>query len=59
MKATDKTPTTRVAVTFSADAVGWLEQEADRRAISLADLIRRLVDETRGAYLVSPLRGNR
>jgi hypothetical protein len=44
--------TTRITVTFSADATAWLEKEADKRATSVADLVRRVVDESRGAYLV-------
>jgi hypothetical protein len=44
--------TTRISVTFSHEAVHWLETEADRRASTLADLVRRIVDETRGSYVV-------
>jgi hypothetical protein len=43
---------TRVSVTFSVDAMAWLEGEAARRATTVADLVRRVIDETRGAYLV-------
>jgi hypothetical protein len=42
----------RISITFSADAVAWLEQEAHKRATSLADLVRRTVDEARGDYIV-------
>jgi hypothetical protein len=41
-------PRTRITVTFSAEAVSWLEQEADRRAITMAEMVRRIVDEMRG-----------
>jgi hypothetical protein len=41
----------RISVTFSAEAAQWLRQQADRRATSLADMIRRIIDEARGAYL--------
>jgi hypothetical protein len=44
--------TTRITVTFSDDAVTWLQQEADSRAVSVADLLRRIIDETRAAYIV-------
>jgi hypothetical protein len=44
--------TTRISVTFSHEAVRWLETEADRRASTLADLVRRIIDETRGSYVV-------
>jgi hypothetical protein len=46
----------RVSVTFSADAMAWLEAEAGRRATTVADLIRRLGDETRGSYIVPPFK---
>jgi hypothetical protein len=45
--------TTRITVTFSAEAIAWLEEEAAKRATSLADLVRRIIDESRGAYVVS------
>jgi hypothetical protein len=51
-----KLTTNRIAVIFSDDAVAWIEEEAARRAVSLADLLRRIVDETRGAYIVPPRR---
>jgi hypothetical protein len=42
----------RLNVIFSDEAIGWLEQEAAKRATSLSDMVRRIVDETRGAYIV-------
>ena len=42
----------RLSVTFSAEAMDWLEAEAGRRAQSLAELLRRIVDEARGSYIV-------
>ncbi len=43
---------TRINVIFSVEAIEWLEEEADKRATSMADMVRRIVDETRGAYIV-------
>lgn len=43
---------TRINVIFSVEAIEWLEDEADKRATSMADMVRRIVDETRGAYIV-------
>jgi hypothetical protein len=47
-------PNVRLTITFSEPAVQWLEQEASNRAISLADLLRRIADETRGSYIIEP-----
>ena len=41
----------KVTVTFSQEQIEWLNQTASERATSVSDIIRRLVDETRGAYL--------
>jgi hypothetical protein len=49
----------RISVTFSIEAAEWLDAEAERRATSLADLIRRIVDETRGAYVVDQRKADR
>ena len=46
----------RISVTFSVDAARWLYDESEARATSLADLIRRIIDETRAAYVVEPHR---
>lgn len=43
---------TRINVIFSVEAIEWLEDEAEKRATSMADMVRRIVDETRGAYIV-------
>ena len=42
----------RITVNFSDAAVAWLLEEAGLRSTSVADLIRRIVDETRGDFLV-------
>ena len=42
----------RVSVTFSADAVAWLERESIRRAITISEMVRRVIDETRGDYIL-------
>jgi hypothetical protein len=41
----------KVTVTFSREQVAWLNRIARRRSTSVSDIIRRLIDETRGAYL--------
>ena len=41
----------RLSVSFSPEAVAWLTREADRRAISLTEIVRRIVDEARGEYI--------
>jgi hypothetical protein len=38
---------TRIAVGFTAPQMDWLRQEAARLGISLADLVRRILDEHR------------
>jgi len=38
----------RLSVSFSDEALAWLERESTKRAITISDLIRRLVDEVRG-----------
>jgi hypothetical protein len=51
-----KNKTTRITVSFSAQATQWIEKEADVRTISQADLIRRIVDEARGVSFLQPRR---
>jgi hypothetical protein len=41
----------KVTVTFSREQIAWLNRVARRRSTSVSDIIRRLIDETRGAYL--------
>jgi predicted CopG family antitoxin len=41
----------KVTVTFSREQIDWLNAIAERRSTSFSDIIRRLIDETRGAYL--------
>ncbi len=41
----------RVTISVSLEQQEWLNDLAERRGISVADLLRRLIDETRGAYL--------
>jgi hypothetical protein len=41
-------------VKFSDDANVWLNEQAQRNRISVADAVRRIVDETRGAYFIRP-----
>jgi hypothetical protein len=44
----------KVTLTFSREQVAWLNRIARRRSTSVSDIIRRLIDETRGAYLTPP-----
>jgi hypothetical protein len=46
--------TTRVTITLSLEAADWLNDQARQRAISMSELVRRIVDEVRGAYLIKP-----
>ena len=41
----------KVTIKFSEAQIGWLNASAKQRNVSVSDIIRRLVDETRGAYL--------
>jgi len=41
----------KVTVTFSTEQIEWLNDIAKQRSTSVSDIIRRLIDETRGAYL--------
>jgi len=44
----------RVNLLLSGEAVQWLESEAKRRAITVSEMIRRIVDEARDSYIVPP-----
>lgn len=44
----------KVTVTFSHEQIDWLNWAADMRRTSVSEIIRRLIDETRGAYLTPP-----
>lgn len=41
----------KVSIKFSDDQVRWLNEMATKRNISVSDIIRRLIDETRGDYM--------
>jgi hypothetical protein len=41
----------KVTIKFSDEQIGWLNAICKQRNVSVSDIIRRLVDETRGAYL--------
>ena len=41
----------RVTVNVSSEQIAWLNEVAKSRATSASDIVRRLIDETRGAYL--------
>jgi hypothetical protein len=51
-----KITSSRVVVKFSDAANDWLNEQSQRHRISVADVVRRIVDETRGAYFVGPKR---
>lgn len=44
----------KATITFSQEQIDWLNQTAIDRSTSVSEIIRRLVDETRGAYLTPP-----
>jgi hypothetical protein len=44
----------RITVSVSAEQQEWLNSLAERRGISVSDILRRLIDETRGAYIIAP-----
>ena len=44
----------KATITFSQEQIDWLNAIAVERSTSVSDIIRRLVDETRGAYLTPP-----
>jgi len=46
------TKTNRITVNFSEDAAAWLNAQAEAHNINTADFLRRLVDETRGAFVL-------
>jgi hypothetical protein len=41
----------KVTIKFSEAQIGWLNEISKQRNVSVSDIIRRLIDETRGAYL--------
>jgi hypothetical protein len=41
----------RVTFNVSEEQLEWLNDLAGRRGISVSDIMRRLIDETRGAYI--------
>jgi hypothetical protein len=44
--------THRLTVSFSEDAMAWIRREAASRAVSYAELLKRLVDENRGSAVI-------
>jgi hypothetical protein len=46
-----KPRTVRVSVRLSPDALTWLETEADRFGMMTSELLRRIVDDARGARI--------
>jgi hypothetical protein len=43
--------TEKVSFIASAEQLAWLNAIAKERGVSVSDILRRLIDETRGAYL--------
>ena len=41
----------RVTLSVSEEQQLWLNDLATRRGVSVSDILRRLIDETRGAYI--------
>ena len=48
----------RVSVKVSPDQISWLNEVAKTHATSVSDVIRRLIDETMGAYITPAARGD-
>lgn len=46
------TKTNRITINFSDGATDWLNAEARRRNLSVSELIRRIVDELRGDFVL-------
>jgi len=44
--------TRRLTITVSKITASWLEREADKRAISTAELMRRILDDMRGEGVI-------
>jgi hypothetical protein len=57
MQTQPKPEPIRLSITFSEEAHAWLEKEATRRAISIGEIVRRIVDEIRGDYATPDRRG--
>jgi hypothetical protein len=51
-EAMEKKVNPRITIIFSEEAAEWLNAQAIRRSITVSDLLRRIVDEVRGAYIV-------
>jgi hypothetical protein len=41
----------RITFNASAEQTEWLNALASQRGIAVSDILRRLIDETRGAYI--------
>jgi hypothetical protein len=41
----------RVTFNASAEQLEWLNALASQHAVAVSDILRRLIDETRGAYI--------
>jgi hypothetical protein len=41
----------RLSVTFSGAAGAWLEHEAEANALAVTEVVRRIVDDARGARI--------
>jgi hypothetical protein len=52
-----KPKSNRICVVFSEDACAWMTAEASRRTITVTELIRRVIDEVRGSFIVPHRRG--
>jgi hypothetical protein len=49
--------TIRVGVSLPHAAAAWLSDEAQRRGISMTDVVRRLIDEARHDYILKAKKG--
>jgi hypothetical protein len=51
-RARRRPETTRITVVFSSEAVKWMEDLAEKNAMSMNDVLRRIVDDARGVRIV-------
>jgi len=49
-----KPRTVRISVRLTPDALTWIENEADRYGVTTTEVVRRIVDDTRGARIGQP-----
>ena len=51
-EAMEKKVNSRITIIFSDEAAEWLNAQALRRSLTISELLRRMVDEVRGSYII-------